>query len=269
MSALTQASQAYFIKNREWPQSLADLLKKDGNGVGPYLENKDALLDPWMKPFQYDPAGPKNKGLKPDIWTVTPEKVVIGNWPAAKNEKEDAGAFLIIYTTIKPVTAAEIKAGSPLLLATANKEVKVGLHTMYEDLGKTAFCVVEGKYVLYGRTKELKAILERTKKPEIAPGLQAALDKVGSKSTISVAVSLQALPAAFKKELPGNLGMPAGALDATLDSMQSLTVQASEAGGNLKLSATLICKDAAGAAELKKAVEAGLTAARGKLDGLR
>ena len=40
----------------------------------------DALLDHWKNPYQYDAAGPKNGGKQPDIWTVTPEGKVIGNW---------------------------------------------------------------------------------------------------------------------------------------------------------------------------------------------
>jgi hypothetical protein len=44
----------------------------------------DVLLDPWKQPLQYDARGPKNKGKKPDIWTVTPDKRIIGNWEIEK-----------------------------------------------------------------------------------------------------------------------------------------------------------------------------------------
>ncbi len=67
---------------------LDDLLKKDDLG-GPYLESKDALLDPWKQPYHYDPAGKKNEGRRPDIWTVAPNNEVIGNWPAAKAKEKD------------------------------------------------------------------------------------------------------------------------------------------------------------------------------------
>jgi hypothetical protein len=43
-----------------------------------------SLLDPWGKEFQYDIAGKKNRGEKPDIWAVTPDKKVIGNWPIGR-----------------------------------------------------------------------------------------------------------------------------------------------------------------------------------------
>jgi len=79
IQTLTQASQAYFIKNQKWPQALSQLIERDDFGTL-YLENRDALLDPWKKPYQYDLTGPKNKGRMPDIWTVTPTNEVIGNW---------------------------------------------------------------------------------------------------------------------------------------------------------------------------------------------
>ncbi len=34
--------------------------------------------------YQYDAAGKKNGGTKPDIWTETPDKKIIGNWPEEK-----------------------------------------------------------------------------------------------------------------------------------------------------------------------------------------
>jgi general secretion pathway protein G len=81
---LTQACQAYSLKhNGEFPQNLQLLLQRDAMG-GPYLENADALIDPWGQPYQYDASGPKNNQTKPDIWTTVknsnPQKM-IGNWP--------------------------------------------------------------------------------------------------------------------------------------------------------------------------------------------
>jgi hypothetical protein len=77
---LTQACEAYALKNGRFPDRLDQLLVKDAIG-GPYLESPDALTDPWGRPFQYDAKGPNNNGARPDIWTVTPAGVVIGNWP--------------------------------------------------------------------------------------------------------------------------------------------------------------------------------------------
>jgi hypothetical protein len=44
------------------------------------LDDPTALIDPWGKSFQYDPSGPKNQGLAPDIWTEAPDGSVIANW---------------------------------------------------------------------------------------------------------------------------------------------------------------------------------------------
>jgi hypothetical protein len=42
----------------------------------------ESLLDPWGKEFKYDISGKRNK---PDIWTETPGKKIIGNWPDVDN----------------------------------------------------------------------------------------------------------------------------------------------------------------------------------------
>lgn len=78
--SLTHACQAYRIKRDRFPKNLEELLAKDALG-GPYLEGPDALIDPWGRRYQYDPKGPRNNGAKPDIWTVTPQGIEIGNWP--------------------------------------------------------------------------------------------------------------------------------------------------------------------------------------------
>ncbi len=39
-----------------------------------------SLLDPWGHEFHYDISGKHNKGERPDIWTETPSKKVVGNW---------------------------------------------------------------------------------------------------------------------------------------------------------------------------------------------
>jgi len=77
---LTQAVQTYKLRHSQWPQSLELLLQKDTKG-GPYLESKDALLDPWGNEYHYNASGPNNNGLKPDIWAVHPDtQEQIGNW---------------------------------------------------------------------------------------------------------------------------------------------------------------------------------------------
>jgi general secretion pathway protein G len=82
--SLTSACQAYSLKhNGQYPDSLETLLQQDARG-GPYLEDRDALKDPWGIAFMYDRTGPRNNGRKPDIWTKGPDGVEIGNWPATQ-----------------------------------------------------------------------------------------------------------------------------------------------------------------------------------------
>lgn len=76
---LTQACQAYFVRNQKWPANLDVLLEKDATGAI-YLEKRENLIDPWGIPYGYDSKGPHNQGLRPDIWTISPRGKVIGNW---------------------------------------------------------------------------------------------------------------------------------------------------------------------------------------------
>jgi hypothetical protein len=79
MLVLENMLDLYKLREDQYPKTLKELTR----GEDPILKPKH-LLDPWKKPYQYDPAGPKNKGKKPDVWTVTPDKKVIGNWQAKK-----------------------------------------------------------------------------------------------------------------------------------------------------------------------------------------
>ena len=80
---LTQAVQTYKIDHGDYPASLEALLVRSDEGKGPWLDSADALIDPWGRPYQYDPAGSNNGGLKPDIWSEGPEGQ-IGNWMARR-----------------------------------------------------------------------------------------------------------------------------------------------------------------------------------------
>jgi hypothetical protein len=75
MKTLERAVTDYCIKKGEYPPTL-DALVNEG-AVEPNI-----LRDPWKHEYRYDPAGRKHKGARPDIWTVTPGKEVIGNWGA-------------------------------------------------------------------------------------------------------------------------------------------------------------------------------------------
>src|SRR6187401_1265469 len=69
VNLLSKAVDVFALKNKgEYPAKLEDLLTTKPA----ILESKAALIDPWKKPYMYDASGPKNSGVRPDIWTVTP-----------------------------------------------------------------------------------------------------------------------------------------------------------------------------------------------------
>ena len=76
---LTGICQQYKLQNGDWPASLDVLALPPPRGGQPFVSASD-LTDEWGHPYQYDPAGPKNGGEKPDIWTETPQGKVLGNW---------------------------------------------------------------------------------------------------------------------------------------------------------------------------------------------
>ncbi len=76
---IDQAVAVYYVKNNEYPAQLKLLTEGDKRQL-----EAAALTDPWHQPYQYDPAGTRNKGRKPDVWTTTPDQKVIGNWPEEK-----------------------------------------------------------------------------------------------------------------------------------------------------------------------------------------
>lgn len=84
VKALTAAAQAYEVRFGQLPERLEQLTTPPGGG--PPLVERDALTDPWGRPYKYDPAGPHNAGVRPDVWSLGADsndpKGVIGNWSA-------------------------------------------------------------------------------------------------------------------------------------------------------------------------------------------
>ena len=67
------------------PGDLSLLLQRDQDGKGPYLKSPDALLDPYGRPFQYDPSGSRNAARGavvqiPDVFCIAPDGKEIGNF---------------------------------------------------------------------------------------------------------------------------------------------------------------------------------------------
>jgi general secretion pathway protein G len=78
-SDLGAAAQRYQLQYGSLPDQLA-VLAQPPEGT-PFIEAR-ILNDPWGNAFRYDPSGPRNGGLKPDIWAVAPDGTECGNWPA-------------------------------------------------------------------------------------------------------------------------------------------------------------------------------------------
>jgi general secretion pathway protein G len=81
--ALAQACKLYASDhNTMYPDSLEQLLQRDANGNGPYVDKAADLLDPWGQPYQYLKMGTQNGSAtpQPDVWTTDPDGVARGNW---------------------------------------------------------------------------------------------------------------------------------------------------------------------------------------------
>lgn len=78
---LSDAVEAYKIKNGDYPASLQALTQPEPDGSRASLD-PDALRTPWGGQYMYDPSGPNNGGNKPDIWAETRQGQRIGNWSA-------------------------------------------------------------------------------------------------------------------------------------------------------------------------------------------
>lgn len=104
---LSKAVDAFALMNKgEYPAKLEDLLATKP----PILESKAALIDPWKKPYRYDASGPKNAGVRPDIWTVTPANDTIGNWPAKPKDTYESLEFEVKVKEAQALVAVATKA---------------------------------------------------------------------------------------------------------------------------------------------------------------
>jgi hypothetical protein len=76
---LTRVCDDYNRNNGRFPPDLQALAHQQPNGAR-RLVQPDDLQDPWGQPYGYDPGGPRNGGLHPDIWVNQPGGQVTGNW---------------------------------------------------------------------------------------------------------------------------------------------------------------------------------------------
>jgi general secretion pathway protein G len=76
---LSTRVEQYKLNNDTYPTSIDQLTQQQPSGAGP-LVPPDKTRDPWGKPYQIDPNGTHNSGLKADVFTTSPKGQIIGNF---------------------------------------------------------------------------------------------------------------------------------------------------------------------------------------------
>jgi general secretion pathway protein G len=89
VKTIEKACEAYFLKEGQYPASLAVLTQMQPDGSRPYLE-ADAIFDPWKRPYGYSPTPTHNVvSGKPDVWSEGPSPgnpaSQIGNWSTGQH----------------------------------------------------------------------------------------------------------------------------------------------------------------------------------------
>ncbi len=161
----------------------------------------------------------------------------------------EPGQTVAVITTIKPVTAAAIKAEfkpRPYQKDVKFQEFKVGAHTVYEQSfriqfnfdGKAkegehikgeAFCVVNDRLVVYGFLAPVKAVLERGPKRDASPGVTAALKQKGLRSTLTLVYDIAKVAAGERKYLKKDLAKLAPGAEEVFESFGVFTLRATPA----------------------------------------
>jgi hypothetical protein len=96
VKSLQTALTAYLTINGAYPESLADLSRRQPKG-GAALLKAEGLTDPWNRPYQYDPNQRNRKTDVPRVWSQGPEPgqpgSEIANWtPDAAPPKSEPAA---------------------------------------------------------------------------------------------------------------------------------------------------------------------------------
>lgn len=77
--ALSGQVETFKLNNGDYPQSIEQLTQQQPMGGSP-LVPIEKTRDPWGKPYQIDPTGQHNGGLKADVFTTSPKGQIIGNF---------------------------------------------------------------------------------------------------------------------------------------------------------------------------------------------
>lgn len=71
VSALADLVEGYKLDNGDYPKSLTDLTRRQPCGKGPVVE-EHALIDPWGRPYRYDPVSIRSDRNRADVWSLGP-----------------------------------------------------------------------------------------------------------------------------------------------------------------------------------------------------
>jgi general secretion pathway protein G len=77
-NSLSQLAEQFELNNDRRPNSIQELVQQQPNGGAP-LCPPDKIIDPWGQPYFLDPQGPRNGGLKADVY-ATHKGQQIGNF---------------------------------------------------------------------------------------------------------------------------------------------------------------------------------------------
>jgi hypothetical protein len=96
--------------------------------------------------------------------------------------------FIVMLRMKKAVKGADIKSK----VGGSYKETKINDVIIYEaeKESEPSFCVPESDLIVGGRFKDLKAVIERGKKPEFSEVMQTALKKADFSKTITIALAV-------------------------------------------------------------------------------
>ncbi len=190
------------------------------------------------------------------------------------NTPDDADAVVIIRLK-KAVAAADLqstKKDDAFRKDFKYEEVKIGSITAFEEryrfafgdakaerMHGEAFCLPESTLVVIcPKLETLKKILERGKSPQFSEEMQNALNETNFSKTLALAVNVKGLAGNLP---PGSLPN-AEALKEFTENVLGLAVDASLDSSKATVNATILCKDAKHAEDVKKILDAAQVAMR-------
>lgn len=165
----------------------------------------------------------------------------------------------------------------------AFKEISVGKFTIYDETYRfswrdeksdvehgEAFCLPESTLLLFAKLEPLRRVLERNKAPELPEKMREVLRTADFSTTFGLAVNINALvsrglPKNFLQEANRNLGVSLPENDEFLQGLDGLVVDAHLASSQATLNATLLCKEAKVAEDVKKVLDAAQVVLRNTL----